>query len=107
MNDPLDAMILKLVSSAPLRWAELNYADLTANEEEALALLTAAGLIERRFSVRISMIGHSVRLDITGTATGEYGFIEALAPLLTICGRITTTCGGRIPIIQHQASSAR
>ena len=80
--EPLDRAILKLLSEVPERWDELDSDTLTTVEEEALKLLTGAGLVERKFSIRLSLIGHPVRVEVTATATGEYGLIEAMEPAL-------------------------
>jgi len=81
-SDLLDDAILRLLRDAPQRWDNLEADTLTATEQNALKLLTAAGLVERRFSVRLSLIGHPVWIEVTATATGEYGLVEALKPAL-------------------------
>jgi len=78
----IDGAILALLRSVPEQWAELEYDGLTAIEQEALRLLTAAGMVERRFSIRLSLIGHPVRIEVTATATGEHGLVEAMDPVL-------------------------
>ncbi len=74
--------IQQLLRSAPERWSVLDVDALTANEQKALRLLTAAGMVERRFSMRLSLIGHPVRIDVTATATGDHGLAEAMGPVL-------------------------
>jgi hypothetical protein len=54
---------------------------LTAAEQEALKLLTAGALVERRVSVRLRMIGHAVAIEATATVTGEYGLVEGFEPV--------------------------
>lgn len=78
----MDETILELLRHAPRRWTPLESDTLTADQEQALKLLTAAGLIERRFAIRLSLIGHPTRLKVTATATGEHGIAEAMAPVL-------------------------
>ncbi|MBI1367089.1 MAG: hypothetical protein GC162_00395 [Planctomycetes bacterium] len=80
--DPEDSAILNLLSGAPQRWTSLEADAMTSVEERALQQLTGAALVERRFSVRLSLIGHPVRLDVMTTATGEYGLGEAMEPVL-------------------------
>ncbi|MBI1367147.1 MAG: hypothetical protein GC162_00685 [Planctomycetes bacterium] len=79
---PEDDAILKLLSEAPSCWTPLEVNTLTAVEERTLQRLTGAALVERRFTVRLSLIGHPIRLDVTATATGEYGLVEAMEPVL-------------------------
>lgn len=78
----LDAAILDLLNRLPLKWAPLDLDALTAIEQEALKLLLAGGMVERRFSIRVSLIGHPESIEATLTATGEFGFAEALEPVL-------------------------
>jgi len=82
MGRTVDDAILKLLRDAPERWEELDADALTATEQQALKLLTGAGLVERRFSARLSLIGHPVRIEVTATATGECGLVEAMEPAL-------------------------
>lgn len=82
--EPLDQAILALLGKLPLRWKTLDSDALTATEQEALKLLTAGGLVERRFSFRLNLIGHPVTIEATITATGEYGLVEALGPVAKI-----------------------
>jgi len=70
------------LGDAPERWSELDAESLTATEQEALRLVTAAGLVERKFSFRLLLIGHPVRIEVTATATGAYGLAEAMEPVL-------------------------
>ena len=81
-GNALDQAIFKLVRKIPLRWKQLNSDSLTTTEQEALKLLTAAGLVERRFTFRLSLIGHPVNIEATITATGEYGLIEGMKPVV-------------------------
>jgi hypothetical protein len=67
----------------PLTWEPLDSDSLTATEQEALKLLTGGGLVERRFSFRLRLIGHPLSVEATITATGEYGLVEAMEPVAT------------------------
>lgn len=82
-GDALDQAILALLRRLPLTWEPLDSDALTAMEQEALRLLTGSGLIERRLSFRLSLIGHPLSVEATITATGEYGLVEALTPVTT------------------------
>ena len=80
-SNALDQAIFKLIRKLPLRWKQLDSDSLTATEQEALKLLTASGLVERRFTFRLSLIGHPVNVEATITATGECGLAEAIEPV--------------------------
>jgi len=81
-NDPLDQAILALLARLPLRWEAIDLDGLTAIEQEALKLLVAGGMVERRFSIRVSLIGQPECVEATLTATGECGFAEGFEPVL-------------------------
>lgn len=66
----------------PERWQDFEAEGLTALEENAAKLLMAAGFVERRYSVRLSLIGHPVRIEFTATITGEHGLAQAMEPVL-------------------------
>jgi len=63
-------------------WEAFDVDKLTAIQAQALFLLTGAGMIDRQFSIRMRMFNHPVALEATCTATGEYGAVEALMPLV-------------------------
>jgi len=77
----VDAAILDLLARLPLTWKPLDVDGLSAVEQEALLLLTAGGLVERRFSVRLQLIGQTMAIEATVTATGEYGLVEGFEPV--------------------------
>jgi hypothetical protein len=81
-GDAVDKAVMELLHEVPEAWAELEHDGLTAVEQEALRLLTAAGMVERRFSIRLLLIGHPVQIDVTVTATGEHGLAQAMEPVL-------------------------
>lgn len=78
----VEEAILQLLKRIPERWEELDPEALSAVEEEAMVLLTGAGLVERRFSIRLSLIGHQMQIEAKASATGEHGLIEAMEPVL-------------------------
>ena len=51
-------------------------------ECQALLLLTAAEMVEHRIRMRLQMLNHSVVVDATVTATGKYGLVEGLGPVV-------------------------
>jgi hypothetical protein len=51
-------------------------------EERALFLLTAAGLVDRRATIRLTMAGQEGEFEATFVATGEAGLARALQPFL-------------------------
>ncbi|TVQ34500.1 MAG: hypothetical protein EA376_00070, partial [Phycisphaeraceae bacterium] len=83
--DQLDAVaeaVASLLRSIPERWTTFDEDALTAVEQRALFLLVAAGLVERRFALRVEMAGQPGAIDASASATGERGLAEALEPLL-------------------------
>ncbi len=80
--DELDTAILALLARLPLTWSPLDVDRLSAVEQEALRLLTAGGMVERRFSFRLRLIGHADAVEATVTATGAGGLAEAFEPVL-------------------------
>ncbi|HOI54181.1 MAG TPA: hypothetical protein PLP01_02925 [Phycisphaerae bacterium] len=80
--DALDRAILGLLAKLPLTWKALDVDGLSAVEQEALLMLTAGGLVERRCSVRLRLIGHAMAVEATVTATGEHGLVEGFEPVV-------------------------
>jgi hypothetical protein len=70
--DPLDRAILDLLCKLPLRWARLDADELTATEQEALQLLTRAGLAEERIRIRARMDGFPQTVHMQFRVSGEY-----------------------------------
>lgn len=81
MKDPLTSAIESLLRSIPERWADSNYDDLTSTEQRALSLLVAAGLVERRTSLRGEAGHQGAAVEFTIDVTGEYGIIDAVEPV--------------------------
>jgi hypothetical protein len=78
----LKPAIAWLLGTIPESWAEYEYDALTDAQGRALFLLVAAGMVERRIRYRLSMVGHPVSIEATLTATGEYGFLSAVRPIV-------------------------
>ena len=73
----LDA-IKFLLRTIPERWQDFEQDDLTATEQQALFLLIAAGLVERRISVCVEFAGEAPSIEFSIDITGEYGLVEAM-----------------------------
>lgn len=82
MTDPLAATIEGFLRSIPERWTDFVHDDLSVTEQKALFLLVAAGLVERRIGIRGEFAGQSLTIEFTIDATGEYGFVEAMKPVV-------------------------
>lgn len=78
----MDEAIVNLLREAPHAWGALPADDMTATDERALYPLTSAAIIEQRLMFRVALIGHPTQLEVTATATGEYGLVEAMEPVL-------------------------
>ena len=81
-DDLLQTAVAALLRRVPERWEEYDADSLTATESKALFLLVAAGMVERRIRFRTHLHDHPVAVEATVTATGEYGFAEAMEPVL-------------------------
>ncbi|WP_169981222.1 hypothetical protein [Tautonia rosea] len=81
VGDPLEQGIGHLLRTVPETWAEFDPDSLSESEEQALMLLTAAGMIGRRVTFRLQMFGHSEAVEATISLTGEYGLVEAMDSL--------------------------
>lgn len=78
----LETLVADYLRSVPETWTDYDPAALTESQEKAIFLLTAAGMIERRTTLRVRMFGHPVAVEGTITFTGEGGFAEAMEPLI-------------------------
>ncbi|MBX3435235.1 MAG: hypothetical protein KF847_18100, partial [Pirellulales bacterium] len=79
-NDEIELLkpaIAGLLRTIPETWAEFNHDDLTAIQANALFLLTAAGLVERRGWIRATLANHPAR-ELRFQVTGEGGFNKAM-----------------------------
>lgn len=81
-DELIQTAVVGLLRRVPERWEEYDADSLTATESNALFLLVAAGMIERRIRFRTRLHNHPVAVEATVTATGEYGFAEAIELLL-------------------------
>jgi hypothetical protein len=64
--------------SIPTEWAEFDSDKLSKLEENALFLLTAAGMVERRGWIRTTIANHPTCFEMRFQATGESGFVKAM-----------------------------
>lgn len=74
----IEAAIAGLIRRIPDTWTDFDRDRLTETEERATFLLVAAAMVEKRMAFRIRFIGHPTAVHATVTATGEYGFAEAM-----------------------------
>lgn len=81
-NDTLEHQIGQLLRSASEKWTDYDPTTLSASQEQALSLLTAAGMIERRVVLRVRMAGQPITAEATITLTGETGLAQAMQFLL-------------------------
>jgi hypothetical protein len=80
----LSQAVADLLNRISETWQDFDSDSLTATQAQALFLLTAAGMVERRHHLRLQMLNHPVMVEATFTATGEYGSVEALESLPAI-----------------------
>lgn len=73
--------IVELLRRIPDTWQTYRPDDLSETQSQALFLLVAAGMVERRERMRLRMLNHPLVVEATFTATGEYGGVEALTAL--------------------------
>lgn len=83
-DDLIETAVAALLRRIPDRWQEYDADSLTATESNALFLLVAAGMVERRIMFRMRLHNHPVAVEATVTATGEYGFAEAMELVLAL-----------------------
>jgi hypothetical protein len=76
--DMLEAAVAELLHLIPETWQAYRPDALGETQAQALLLLTAAGMVERRERLRLAMASHPVVAEATITFTGEYGGVEAL-----------------------------
>jgi hypothetical protein len=80
-DEMLRPAIAELLRRTPETWQTYRPDDLTEIQAQALFLLTAAGMVERRERLRQRMFNHPLVAEATITFTGEYGGVEALKDL--------------------------
>jgi hypothetical protein len=76
--DLLKTAIAELLRTVPKTWAEFDLEGLTRVQDNALFLLTAAGMVERRGWLRSSIANHPTCFEVCFQATGEGGFVNAM-----------------------------
>ncbi|MBM4097974.1 MAG: hypothetical protein FJ261_14550 [Planctomycetes bacterium] len=77
-DETLESLLGKMLRSVPESWEDYDPSALSALREHALSALAAAGMIERRVTLRLRMIGHPVAVEATITLTGETGLAQAM-----------------------------
>lgn len=77
----LEPAIAELLARIPDAWQAYRPDDLTEVQEQALFLLTAAGMVHRHEPLRMRMAGQSLVVDATLEAAGEYGLVDAMEHL--------------------------
>jgi hypothetical protein len=77
----LEPAIAELLRRIPETWEVYQPDSLTEVQAQALFLLMAAGMVERRERLRLRMLNDKIMVEATITATGEYGAGEAIEPL--------------------------
>jgi DNA-binding MarR family transcriptional regulator len=77
-DELLKPAIADLLRTIPETWAEYDPERLTHVQTNALILLTAAGMVERRGWLRFIIANHPTCLEVRLQATGERGFAKAL-----------------------------
>ncbi|RME96018.1 MAG: hypothetical protein D6773_17725, partial [Alphaproteobacteria bacterium] len=80
--EPHAAAVACLLRSIPEHWTGFDQDALSRTEQQALFLLVAAGLVERRIGVRGEFAGQAPAIEFTIDATGEYGIVDALDPVV-------------------------
>ena len=80
-DDPVRGAIVALLQRIPETWSQFELDSLTEPEERGLQLLTAAGMVERRFHLQIRMHGSGQAIHASLKATGEFGLVEAVESL--------------------------
>ena len=78
----LRAAVLELLRTIPETWSEVNADSLTSLQQKGLTLLTAAGLVERRVTLRLALHNNPTAVEAVVTATGECGFANAIESVL-------------------------
>ena len=76
----LRPVVAELLRDAPAGWSVRDPAGMTADQERALYLLSAAAFVERRFRLRFSMATAKSSIETVFAATGVQGFMEAIEP---------------------------
>jgi len=78
----IQSSVIKLLRSIPETWSVFDRDQLADTESKALFLLVAAGMVERRGKFRMKLLNHALAVEASFTATGEFGLVEVMEPLL-------------------------
>jgi hypothetical protein len=74
----IESLVAHFLRTVPETWSRFDPSALSEVQERALSLLTAAGMIERRVTLRLRMVGHPTAVEATITLTGETGLAQAM-----------------------------
>ncbi len=88
--DLLKPVLAEFLRTIPEIWVEFELDRLTAIQENALFLLTTAGMVERRGWLRSTIANHPTCFEVRFQATGEGGIAKSLEHLTAI--EYTTWC---------------
>lgn len=80
---PREAALIELLRRIPETWEEYDPDQLTQPQAEALKAMVAAGFVERRSRIRLSLANHGDVVEATITCTGEGGLYYAVLPLIS------------------------
>lgn len=76
-DDNIESLVTCFLRTVPETWTDHDPLTLSELQERAVYLLTTAGMIERRVTLRLRMVGHPVAVEATITMTGEAGLATA------------------------------
>ena len=82
MNQELAKVIEALLRRIPDKWQRVDTEQLSVTEQQTLLRLVAAGLVERRNTLRLDMAGQNESFEATIAVTGEAGLLMAIEPVL-------------------------
>ncbi|MBL8765263.1 MAG: hypothetical protein JNM07_13445 [Phycisphaerae bacterium] len=82
MNQELAKAIEALLRRIPEKWQRVDTDQLSVTEQQTLLRLVAAGLVERRNTLRLDMAGQNEAFEATIAVTGEAGLLMAIEPVL-------------------------
>jgi hypothetical protein len=77
-GDTVESLVARFLRVVPETWTDHDPTKSSELHERALDLLTTAGMIERRVTLRLRMIGHPALVEATITMTGEAGLAQAM-----------------------------
>jgi hypothetical protein len=81
VEDSVVSAAERLIRSMPETWSRRTDFVKSHADEQALFHLVAAGMVERRFGLRLSFRGDEIAYEVTVIATGECGLAEAIQPV--------------------------